>query len=164
MSNVRSVIISPLAKRPNGISFCADSTFNEWGKHIEGRTPKFYTGMFTGYAKGTRSPFVSIATVGGKPVGMAAIRDFELSLPKSRFKPWLCLVFVDSAHRGKGIGSKLVTSTEQHASRAGIKQLSLVTPDQEDFYRRLGWRTSQMIDNGYSGHGDDKAFMMQKNI
>jgi len=55
--------------------------------------------------------------------------------------PWLASVFVNPLHRKRGIGAALVREVMETAAQAGIKTLSLFTPDQEPLYRQLGWHT-----------------------
>ncbi|MGY8814065.1 MAG: GNAT family N-acetyltransferase, partial [Gammaproteobacteria bacterium] len=55
--------------------------------------------------------------------------------------PWLAGVFVAPQCRNLGIGSQLVRHVMQEACDAEIKKLYLFTPDQEQFYEKLGWTT-----------------------
>ena len=64
--------------------------------------------------------------------------------------PWLASVYVDEPHRGQGIGSQLVKHVMQQASYAGYSKLYLFTPDQVDFYQRLGWK--ELVKEPYCGH------------
>ena len=52
---------------------------------------------------------------------------------------WLCDVFVDSAHRGDGLGVFLVQSAMDHPDVQGIRLLLLGTRDAHDLYRRFGF-------------------------
>ncbi|MDA8323422.1 MAG: GNAT family N-acetyltransferase [Actinomycetota bacterium] len=51
---------------------------------------------------------------------------------------WLCDVFVDSAHRGAGVGSFLVRTTVEHPDVADVRQLLMATPGRT-LYRRHGF-------------------------
>ena len=53
--------------------------------------------------------------------------------------PWLASLFVPIEHRKKGIGSSLVQDAEERASLLGFKNLYLFTPDQANWYVKLGW-------------------------
>jgi N-acetylglutamate synthase-like GNAT family acetyltransferase len=55
--------------------------------------------------------------------------------------PWLVGVYVDKAARNQSIGSALVSTVVERAAEMGIETLWLFTPDQEHFYRRLGWQS-----------------------
>lgn len=53
---------------------------------------------------------------------------------------WICDVFVDAAHRGGGIGSRLVGAIVDELTAAGIKRLLLATHDAHEVYRRVGFK------------------------
>jgi GNAT superfamily N-acetyltransferase len=52
---------------------------------------------------------------------------------------WLCDVFVDSAHRGHGLGSFLVETAIRHPGVLGMRQV-LATAPERSLYHRLGFR------------------------
>ncbi len=51
---------------------------------------------------------------------------------------WLCDVFVDTAHRGRGLGSFLVRVATSHPDVAGIRQILSTAPDRT-LYRQFGF-------------------------
>jgi GNAT superfamily N-acetyltransferase len=51
---------------------------------------------------------------------------------------WLCDVFVDDRHRGRGLGKWLVETVVAHPDLANIKRLLLATSDAHELYRRYG--------------------------
>ncbi len=51
---------------------------------------------------------------------------------------WLCDVFVDSAHRGHGLGSFLVRTATDHPAVRDLRQV-LATVPERTIYRRLGF-------------------------
>jgi GNAT superfamily N-acetyltransferase len=51
---------------------------------------------------------------------------------------WLCDVFVDAAHRGRGLGTFLATAATSHPDVAGIRQVLMAEPGRS-LYRRLGF-------------------------
>jgi GNAT superfamily N-acetyltransferase len=51
---------------------------------------------------------------------------------------WLCDVFVDTAHRGHGLGSFLVAHAVGHSDVASIRQVLMAEPGRT-IYRRLGF-------------------------
>jgi GNAT superfamily N-acetyltransferase len=51
---------------------------------------------------------------------------------------WLCDVFVDSAHRGHGLGTFLVEAAIGHPDLRGLLQV-LATAPERSLYRRLGF-------------------------
>ncbi|HEX5631131.1 MAG TPA: GNAT family N-acetyltransferase [Acidimicrobiia bacterium] len=52
---------------------------------------------------------------------------------------WLCDVFVDEAHRGRGVGGALVAAAVDHPELAALKRFVLATADAHEVYRRHGF-------------------------
>jgi GNAT superfamily N-acetyltransferase len=51
---------------------------------------------------------------------------------------WLCDVFVDAAHRGRGLGTFLARAATSHPDVAGIRQVLMAEPGRS-MYRKLGF-------------------------
>jgi GNAT superfamily N-acetyltransferase len=51
---------------------------------------------------------------------------------------WLCDVFVDDGHRGRGLGKWLVETVVAHPDLAAVRRLLLATRDAHELYRRYG--------------------------
>ncbi len=49
-------------------------------------------------------------------------------------------VAVDEAHRGTGLGKRLVEAAEEHARKVGVRELYLLTVTAEAFFAGLGYR------------------------
>jgi GNAT superfamily N-acetyltransferase len=52
---------------------------------------------------------------------------------------WICDVFVDEPHRGRGLGTWLVESIVEDLGAAGVQRFVLATRDAHDVYRRCGF-------------------------
>jgi GNAT superfamily N-acetyltransferase len=52
---------------------------------------------------------------------------------------WICDVFVDGAHRGRGLGTWLVDTIVANQSERGIQRFLLATKDAHEVYRRSGF-------------------------
>ncbi|MCW3479322.1 GNAT family N-acetyltransferase [Neisseriaceae bacterium JH1-16] len=77
-------------------------------------------------------------------LGSASVKCHELAGHPD--KPyWLGEVWVAPEYRGEGLGRQLVTACIDHAARLGLPALHLYTPDQQDWYRRLGWRDVEEV-------------------
>lgn len=55
---------------------------------------------------------------------------------------YLIDVFVDTRHRGKGLGTWIGASVREHPDLAGVGRWLLTTSDAHDVYERAGWRRS----------------------
>ena len=52
---------------------------------------------------------------------------------------WVCDVFVDEAHRGRGLGTWLVDSIVEDLTAAGVPRILLATRDAQEVYARSGF-------------------------
>lgn len=52
---------------------------------------------------------------------------------------WICDVFVDPGHRGRGLGQWLVDTIVADLSAAGLQRFLLATRDAHEVYRRSGF-------------------------
>ena len=52
---------------------------------------------------------------------------------------WLCDVFVESAFRGRGIGTWLAKASKEWSDKNGIQRIILATRDAHDVYSRVGF-------------------------
>lgn len=52
---------------------------------------------------------------------------------------WICDVFVDKHHRGRGLGTWLVESIVEDLAAAGVQRFLLATKDAHEVYRRCGF-------------------------
>lgn len=52
---------------------------------------------------------------------------------------WVCDVFVDLAHRGRGLGTWLVDGIVEDLTAAGVLRILLATRDAHEVYRRSGF-------------------------
>ena len=71
-------------------------------------------------------------------------------------------LWVDAAHRGQGLGVRLVAEFERHAARKGCRSFYLETLSFQapEFYRKLGYRVA-FARSGYP-HGIDKYHMVKE--
>ncbi|GAB4585762.1 GNAT family N-acetyltransferase [Nocardia sp. IFM 10818] len=52
---------------------------------------------------------------------------------------WLCDVYVDREHRGKGLGRRLVAAVRDHLASYKIRRIALVTFDAHSLYAEAGF-------------------------
>ncbi|MFG2820152.1 GNAT family N-acetyltransferase [Kitasatospora sp. NPDC048365] len=52
---------------------------------------------------------------------------------------WLCDVYVEEAHRGRGLGTQLAEAVRDHLAPYRLKRLLLSTVDAHEVYARVGF-------------------------
>jgi GNAT superfamily N-acetyltransferase len=52
---------------------------------------------------------------------------------------WLCDVYVDRDHRGKGLGTRLVAAAAEHLDALGVRRTLLATRDAHEVYTGFGF-------------------------
>lgn len=52
---------------------------------------------------------------------------------------WLCDVYVDRPHRGRGVGSALLSAVDEQLASYGVGRAVLATHDAHDVYARFGF-------------------------
>lgn len=52
---------------------------------------------------------------------------------------WLCDVYVDPAHRGRGVGGLLLAAVVDHLEPMGLRRMLLATKDAHGVYARFGF-------------------------
>jgi N-acetylglutamate synthase-like GNAT family acetyltransferase len=71
-------------------------------------------------------------------LGSSALLKHDMET-KTHLTPWLASAYVAEPYRRQGIGSKLVLHAMKKAKEDNFEKLYLFTPDQENFYKKLGW-------------------------
>ncbi len=52
---------------------------------------------------------------------------------------WICDVFVDAGHRGRGLGTWMVEGVVDHWAARGVRRMMLGTRDAHEVYARVGF-------------------------
>jgi GNAT superfamily N-acetyltransferase len=73
------------------------------------------------------------------PNGHGLLAAFARVVTDGATFAWICDVFVDEQHRGRGLGSWLVESIVEDLSAAGVQRFVLATRDAHEVYRRVGF-------------------------
>ena len=59
---------------------------------------------------------------------------------------WLCDVFIDEAHRGKGLSVWMIECSQHHPDLAGLKRQVLVTGSAWGLYRKFGFEVLDEVE------------------
>jgi GNAT superfamily N-acetyltransferase len=94
------------------------------------------------WAAGRSYPVMAHAVEHSLVLGLYAADDAQagfarLVTDRATFA-WLCDVFVDAAHRGRGLGTFLARVATSHPDVVGIRQVLMAEPERS-IYRRLGF-------------------------
>ena len=118
-----------------------------WG-HLTGRSVEIRAQELQRQVGSRQVPLTVVAWLGGVPVGAASLLAEDMHTHRD-LTPWLASVFVDAAHRRRGIGERLCRRIVEEARRLGLPRLYLFTEDQAPFYARMGWL--HMAEEAYRG-------------
>lgn len=72
-------------------------------------------------------------TAGGRQVAYARVVTDHANFA------WLCDVYVDRDHRGRGVGKRLVAAAVERLDGLGIRRTLLATGDAHEVYRSFGF-------------------------
>jgi len=84
-------------------------------------------------------PLCLVALEGEQCVGTVSIFTDDLH-SRQDLTPWLAALYVDAAHRNRGIGGALIERLLEVARGLGVRRLYLHTETASAYYRRKGWR------------------------
>ena len=137
MNDIR---IEPLAQHPEHVGTIVAMLHTEWGSLANWSDPARLRSVIEDRLRTDRAPLALIAIEEDTLLGTASIKRHELPHhPDKEF--WIGDVIVAAGQRGRGIGRLLMTAIIDQASKIGIAELHLYTPDQEGYYESLGWQT-----------------------
>lgn len=131
--------IADLRERPEFSSSVADRVWRAWWE------PKGYgLGVVEDLVRDNLDagaiPFALVAHDRTGFVGTASVIASDLDI-RPHYTPWVAAVWVEPAHRDRGIGSALVRRGVEAALRLGFDRAYLCAlPPRHDFYMRRGWR------------------------
>ena len=76
---------------------------------------------------------------GGEQVGFARVVTDRATFA------WLADVYIEAAHRGHGLGKRLVATVLEHPDLQGLRRWMLGTADAHELYRRFGFDELQDV-------------------
>ena len=129
-----------LKEEPNFISALAEWHHNEWSYLNPSLTLNERIYKMEAYLSDEIIPSTYIAKENDILLGSSALLEHDMET-KKHLTPWLASIYVAEPHRKQGIGSNLVLHAMKEAKKENISKLYLFTPDQEKFYKNLGWST-----------------------
>lgn len=131
--------IVDLSTAPQHIPQLAAWHHQQWSYLNPDKTVEQRIEEFRDHVRETAVPRTFVA-IDGEVLGSASLVADDMDT-HPELTAWLASVFVNPRYRKRGVGAALVRRVMTEAEQAGIATLSLFTPDQEHFYRQLGWHT-----------------------
>jgi len=135
--------ISNLKKHPEYIETLAKWHQQEWSYLNPGQTLQDRLQKMLAYLNDDFIPTTFVAEHENL-LGSAALIECDME-DRKELSPWLASVYVKPEFRRRGVGETLVKHVMQQATEQGIAQLYLYTPDQQRFYRKLGWEIEENL-------------------
>ncbi len=130
--------ITDLINEQGVVGTLAEWHHAEWSNLNPGQSVQKRIEKMQAYLAGHTIPKMFVCKDDEILLGSAAIVSNDMDT-RMDLSPWLASVYVNPEYRKKGIGTELVKHVTEYARSAGFKNLYLFTPDQEKFYRGLGW-------------------------
>jgi GNAT superfamily N-acetyltransferase len=94
------------------------------------------------WAEGRERAVVERSISGSRPYSVYAEEGqagFARVVTDSATFAWICDVFVDEQHRGRGLATWMVESIVEDLAVAGVERFVLATRDAHEIYRRCGF-------------------------
>lgn len=142
-------MIIDLQQRPECLAPLALWHHQQWQTLNPGQSLDDRLAKMQAYLSDQPIPRTFVWLNGEQLQGSAAIVDNDMD-SHPELGPWLASVYVAPEFRQQGRASALVREVMRYAQGLGMSKLYLFTPDQQDFYHRLGWRL--LSREYYRGH------------
>ena len=101
------------------------------------------------WAMGRERSVVDRSIAGSRPYSVHAQQEqtaFARVVTDDATFAWICDVFVDEHHRGRGLGTWLVESIVEDLAVVGVQRFVLATKDAHEVYRRCGFAAMEGTD------------------
>jgi predicted GNAT family acetyltransferase len=96
----------------------------------------------TYWARGRERDVVARSIEGSRPYSVHRDGEqcaFARTVTDGATFAWICDVFVDSAHRGRGLGTWMIGCMADDLAAEGVHRIVLATVDAHEVYRRCGF-------------------------
>lgn len=131
--------IKMLRDHPDALEAVAGWIDQEWGS-FSGRTLQQTRERFAQELSRPALPNSCVALEGGRPLGVATLRERDSVDWDPAVTPWICNVYVTEAARGKAVAAGLCRALEEIARGLGYRYIHLATVMAEgSLYHRLGY-------------------------
>ena len=133
-----------LKEMPSAVEVLAAAFWNECGRH-DGHTLVQVTARVIACDRRDALPLPLVAREGGAVLGTVGLRSDTVAAGPAP-GPWLAALWVNTEHRGRGIGAKLIAAAERTAADLGLTELYATTSTAVRLFRRAGWTEVEEYD------------------
>ena len=145
----RAFAVADLRGRTDFAAMVADRVWRTWWKPKGHPLSKVEALVADDLGPGP-IPSALVAHDGDAFLGTASVIACDLDA-RPRYTPWVAAVWVEAAHRHRGIGAALVRAGADRVHGLGYDRAYLCTmPENRAFYARLGWSP---VEEGVSPDG-----------
>lgn len=139
-----TIRIEPVCDHPSLHGTVAGWLWNEWGTPAN----RELYGSLVAHSRKDAVPVIWVAFDGMTPVGTVGLLRTDL-LSRQEFTPWMAVLYVLPAYRGRGIAAMLQEHALAEAGRLGYPDIYLYTK-MTGFYERTGW---EYVESDVDDHG-----------
>lgn len=144
---IEELSIVKLRECPDALGPIVEWIDREWGS-FSGRSFSATRAQFAGEFDTDGLPVSVVAISGGRPVGVASLRERDSVDWDPGVKPWICNVYVHDTARRKGVAGRLCCELEALAAVYGFARAYLATTMVKDsLYHRLGYSGYKTVES-----------------
>jgi GNAT superfamily N-acetyltransferase len=132
------IVVDFLKSHPAHVDLVSRWIYDEW-THVTEPGFEAQIAMTRSWLRDDRIPLCLVALENGTCVGTVSIFEDDLH-SRPDLTPWLAALYVEAAHRNRGVGGMLMERLLAVARGLGIRRLYLHTETAAEYYRRKGWR------------------------
>lgn len=134
-----------LADVPEAVPLISQWYFDKWGHKIKDNSVEKITERVRGMLNRDKIPLHIVAVENNKILGVSQLKIREMDIYPEK-EHWLGGVYVDSAARGKGLATILVSKCLELAKQFGVTTLYLQTERFDGgLYAPLGWQAIEKV-------------------
>ena len=131
--------------------------YDQWGHSVVENSVEKTSERIKGRLNLDKLPCSEIVVEGHEIIAVGSLKHDEMTIYND--KPnWIGDIFVSPEHRGRGVGSAIISRLAESAASFGVDELYLYTPDQERLFSRLGWTVHERREY----EGQQVVVMVQK--
>lgn len=143
---IGEIVVAPLSEHRQHLPLLQAWFEAEWPAYYGPGGPGDAEADLRAYADAEDLPLGLIALLDGRPCGLAALKD-QTFASHQHLGPWVGAGYVRPELRGRGIGARLLASSEALARSRGFSEIYCGTSSAWSLLERGGWLLLETIDH-----------------